>query len=63
MTEQEKRIIHQREEIRKLQEHIHNLTQSRDYWKAKAERVGKQLHKVLNDRRTSENAKEIMEGG
>lgn len=55
MTEQEKRIANQREEIRKLNEHIHNLTQSRDYWKAKAERVGKQLHKVLKDR--SENEK------
>lgn len=27
-------------------EDIHNMEQSRDYWKAKAEKLGKKLHKM-----------------
>ena len=48
IEEREKRIINQREELRRLSKHIHNLTQSRDAWKKKAKRVGKQLYEVLN---------------
>ena len=46
-----KRIENQREEIRRLHNHIRNLEQSRDAWKDKAERLGKQLFEVLNERR------------
>jgi predicted RNase H-like nuclease (RuvC/YqgF family) len=44
------RIANQREEIRRLHNHIRNLEQSRDAWKAKAERLGKQLHELLKER-------------
>ena len=44
------------EEIGKLYEHIHNLEQSRDYWKAKAEKLTKKLHAVQKERR--ENGKQ-----
>ena len=40
--------------IKELTEHIHNLEQSRDYWKAKSEKLAKKL-------RVKE--KETMEGG
>lgn len=47
----QKRIENQREEISRLQKHIRSLEQSRDAWKAKAKRLGKQLYEVLNGRR------------
>lgn len=51
----QKRIASQREEIRRLHNHIRNLEQSRNAWKDKAERIGKQLYDVLNER-SNENA-------
>ena len=53
----EKRIVSQREEIRRLQNCIHNLKQSRDSHREKAERLGKQLRDALNDKKelTEEN--------
>lgn len=44
MNEQEKLIAHQREEIRKLHEQIHNLEQSRDFWMKKATKLAKKLN-------------------
>lgn len=43
----QKRIENQREEISRLHKHIRSLEQSRDAWKDKAERLGKQLHETL----------------
>lgn len=48
------RIANQREEIRRLHNHIRNLEQSRDAWKAKAERLGKQLNELLKERSDAE---------
>ena len=45
----QKRISNQREEIERLRKHTHNLQQSRNHYKAKAEGVGKQLHNVLQN--------------
>lgn len=47
----QKRIENQRGEIQRLHKHIKNLEQSRDAWRDKAERLGKQLFEVLNGRR------------
>ena len=47
----QKRIENQRVEIARLHKHIRGLEQSRDAWKGKAERLGKQLYEVLNGRR------------
>lgn len=41
------RVKNQREEIRRLQKCLHDITQSRDHWKAEATRIGKQLNDVL----------------
>lgn len=46
----DKRIENQREEIRRLHNHIRNLEQSRNAWKAKAERLGKQICELLKER-------------
>lgn len=51
MTDEQKRIANQREEILKLQKRLQSVTQSRDFWKAKAKRVGKQLHETLHKER------------
>ena len=48
LKSQEKRIENQREEIRRLRNHIRSLEDSRNHWKEKAERLGKQLFEVLN---------------
>lgn len=55
MTPEQQRIHNQREEIRKLQKRLHDVTQSRDAWKSKAERLGKQLHEVLQKGENDEN--------
>lgn len=52
--EYEKRIVNQREELRRLNKRITDLTQSREAWKKKAERVGKQLHEVLSKQTNGE---------
>lgn len=44
----EKRIFNQREELHRLKKRIDDLIQSRNAWKEKAKRVGKQLYDVLN---------------
>lgn len=50
-----KKVESQREEIRRLHNHMRSLEQSRDNWKGKAERVGNQLNEVLkNEREQSE---------
>ena len=54
MTDQEQKILSQREEIRRLQNKIHALRQSRDFWQEKAIRVGKQLHEVLTEKGEAE---------
>lgn len=41
------RIENQRVEIARLNKHIRSLEQSRDSWKDKAKRVGRQLYEVL----------------
>lgn len=46
----QKRIESQREEIRRLHNHIRSLEQSRNAWKEKAERLGNQLFEVLNEK-------------
>lgn len=52
-----KRIENQREEIRRLHNHIRNLEQSRNAWKEKAERIGGQLKEITeeNERLKAEN--------
>ena len=50
MNEQEKLIAHQREEIRKLNEQIYNLEQSRDFWKTKATKLAKKLNDLRKGR-------------
>ena len=45
------KIANQREEIRRLKKCLNDTTQSRNYWKNKAKRIGKQLQQVLEDRR------------
>ena len=47
MTEQDKRIHNQREEIHRLLKRIESLEQSRDVWKSRAKMLGKQLFEVL----------------
>ena len=47
MTPEQQRLERQRIEIRRLQKRLRDITQSRDSWKAKAKRVGKQLHDLL----------------
>lgn len=46
--EYKERIYNQREELHRLNKRINDLIQSREAWKKKAERVGKQLHEVLS---------------
>ena len=46
-----KRIENQREEIRRLQKCLNDTKQSRDHWKAEAERIGKQLNRMLEEER------------
>lgn len=43
------KIENQREEIKRLRKCLFDVTNSRDYWKAKAYRVGKQLQEYLKD--------------
>jgi hypothetical protein len=50
MNELKKLIAHKDEEICKLNEHIHNLTQSRDFWKTKATKLAKKLNDVQKGR-------------
>ena len=49
-----KKIESQREEIRRLHNHMRSLEQSRDNWKGKAERVGKQLFEELERRKNEQ---------
>lgn len=49
------RCGNQRDEIRRLRSHVRSLEQSRDNWKGKAERVGKQLFEELERRKNGEN--------
>lgn len=49
------RIANQREEIRRLQKCLNDTKQSRDYWKAEAGRIGKQLNQVLKERRKEDD--------
>ena len=51
------KIENQREEIKRLRKCLFDVTNSRDYWKDKADRVGKQLQQVLEDRRKEDNGK------
>lgn len=48
VEEYRERIYNQREELHRLNKRINDLIQSREAWKKKAERVGKQLHEVLS---------------
>jgi hypothetical protein len=56
MTPEQQRLERQRIEIRRLQKRLHDTTQSRDFWKAKAKRVGKQLYEVLQKEANDEQA-------
>lgn len=47
LAETRRRCDNQRDEIRRLRSHVRSLEQSRDNWKGKAERVGKQLFEEL----------------
>ena len=42
------KLKNQREEIRRLQKRLKDVTQSRDHWKREAKRIGKQLFEALN---------------
>ena len=61
MSEDEKilnqKIENQREEIKHLRKCLFDVTNSRDYWKAKAYRVGKQLQEALKDVRKEDEGK------
>ncbi len=48
---QKAKIENQREEIKRLRRCLNDTTQSRYYWKNKANRIGKQLQQVLEDMR------------
>ena len=60
-TETEKilnqKIKNQREEIKRLRKCLFDVNNSRDYWKAKACRVGKQLQQTLEDMRNVDEKK------
>ena len=62
MSEAEKilnqKIENQREEIKRLRKCLFDVTNSRDYWKAKAYRVGKQLQEHLKDYPTEKGGAE-----
>lgn len=45
------KISNQREEIKRLRKCLFDTTNSRNYWKSKANRIGKQLQQVLEERR------------
>lgn len=45
------KIENQREEIKHLRKCLFDTTNSRDYWKSKANRIGKRLQQVLKERR------------
>ena len=51
------KIINQREEIKRLRKCLFDVTNFRDYWKAKAYRVEKQLQQALDDKRKEDNGK------
>lgn len=53
-----RRIVNQRGEIRRLSKLLNDVTQSRDYWKAKAERIGKQLYMAEEARKTLAEGRE-----
>lgn len=55
----DKRIENQREEIRRLQKCLNDTKQSRDHWKAEAERIGKQLQKIITEREKNEKENSI----
>ena len=52
------KIENQREEIKRLRKCLFDVTNSRDYWKAKAYRVGKQLQEHLKDHSTEKGGKQ-----
>ena len=58
--EYKKRIINQREELHRLNKRIFDLIQSREAWKKKAERVGKQLHEALSKQSEGEWEKKTL---
>ena len=51
------KIENQREEIKRLRKCLFDVTNSRDHWKAKACRVGKQLQQVLDGMRKEDEGK------
>lgn len=51
------KIENQREEIKRLRKCLNDTTQSRNCWKNKAKRIGKQLQQVLEDRRKEDKGK------
>ena len=51
------KIENQREEIKRLRKCLFDVNNSRDYWKAKACRVGKQLQQTLEDMRNVDEEK------
>lgn len=50
------KIENQREEIKRLRKCLFDVTNSRNYWKAKAYRVGKQLQEHLKDHQTEKGS-------
>lgn len=50
MEKVEQKIANQRKEIRSLRAYANGLQQSRDEWKRKAEKVGKQLFEELMEK-------------
>ena len=54
------KIVNQSKEIKRLLKCLFDVTNSRDHWKAKACRVGKQLQQVLEDKRKEDNEKEDL---
>ena len=52
------KIINQREEIKRLRKCLFDVTNSRDYWKAKAYRVGKQLQEYLKNHPTEKGGEQ-----
>lgn len=56
-----KRVENQRKEIRRLHNHIGSLEQSKNSWKEKAKRLGKQVKDLIENNERLKAEKEVLE--
>ena len=52
------KISNQREEIKRLRKCLFDVTNSRDYWKSKANHIGKQFQEHLKDHPTEKGCEQ-----